>query len=102
MDAASAVRVSHVSLASRSRAGREEAETHIITSSTYDMMMHEVSGVAMSLGLSRFLMYAPNRKGERGDPWGMPLLVVYFVGSILALWRNCSDRFPAQCRIQGV
>ena len=101
-DAASVVRVDHISLASCSRAGRVEADTQIRTSSTYDIIIREKCGVAMSLGLTSFLIYAPNKKGESGDPWGIPLLVVYLVGSSLVLWRNCSVLLAAQWRIQGV
>ena len=56
MEAASVVSVSHVSLTIFWRTEREEVDTHIRASLTYDMTIREVSGVAMSLGSIKYLI----------------------------------------------
>src|SRR5437879_1920244 len=51
-------------------------------------------------GVKRSATYAPNRKGDSGEPCGTPLLTCYTL-DILPLKRNRSERLVVQRRTQS-
>ena len=65
---ASELREAQVVLARDSTVEREVAEMHMSTSSTYEITNRLWSGETIRRGSMSVLIYAPKRKGDRGDP----------------------------------
>src|SRR5207302_1452607 len=81
-------------------ASQERAATMITPSSTYDTTSWWTPGEYRMRGVKTSATYAPNRKGDSGEPCGTPLLTWYTLDT-LPLKRNRSERQVVQRRTQS-